>query len=225
MDLLNKKGYISEVTFDFLDKKVRENKNNSEKYLTVIADLIRYNTLLSVARADTGHLGASLSIIEILTEVYFRSFRLAPKFLKDKNRDIFILSKGHAVPALYSVLAAKGYFPTDDLNRLRRLHGLPGHCDRETAGIEANTGSLAMGLSKAVGHAILKKRIGLKGNVLCLVGDGELQEGQCWEAFLSAISFSCDNLFVVIDDNQVQTDQYTKNIVKYNDIINTLSSI
>ena len=225
MDLLNKKWYISEVIFDFLDKKVRENKNNSEKYLTVIADLIRYNILLSVSRAGTGHLGASLSIIEILTEVYFRSFRLTPKFLKDKNRDIFVLSKGHAVPALYSVLAAKGYFPTDDLNRLRRLHGLPGHCDRETAGIEANTGSLAMGLSKAVGHAILKKRMGLKGNVVVTAGDGELQEGQCWEAFLSAVSFRCDNLYIVIDDNKVQTDRFTQEIVRYGNLINTFKSL
>ncbi len=215
-NILNQTGYIGANTFQLLEKK---------KYLDTIADCIRYNTLLSVARAGTGHLGASLSIIETLTEIYFRSFNFDLQNLNNPHRDIFILSKGHAAPSLYTTLAAKGYFPIESLDSLRRLNGLQGHCDIVTLGIEANTGSLAMGLSKAVGYSILKKRMGLKGNVLCLVGDGELQEGQCWEAFLSAISFSCDNLFVVIDDNQVQTDQYTNNIVKYNDIISTLSSI
>src|SRR3989344_726447 len=215
MNLFNKVGYISRYAFAALEK----NPAN----LPVIAYLIRFNTLLSVARAGTGHLGASLSIVEMLTEIYFRSFKFSPEYLKSKDRDIFILSKGHAAPAIYTVLAAKGYFETEKLDGLRRLGGLAGHCDIETPGIEANTGSLAMGLSKAVGYALVKKRFNLKGNVIVIVGDGELQEGQCWEAFLSAVSHKLDNLFIIIDDNQVQTDKFTRNIVRYGDLISVFN--
>ena len=211
MNLLTNLGYIKYEVFNQLAK----NPTN----LPLIADLIRFNTLLSVARAGTGHLGASLSIVELLTEIYFRSFKFDPKTKEPKNRDIFILSKGHAAPALYAVLAAKGYFETEMLNKLRRLGGLAGHCDIETPGIQANTGSLAIGLSKAVGFALAKKRFKQGGNVIVIVGDGELQEGQCWEAFLSAGSNRLDNLFIIIDDNKVQTDQLTSNIVFYGDLI------
>ncbi|MBI2617101.1 hypothetical protein HYW55_03155 [Candidatus Gottesmanbacteria bacterium] len=224
MNLLNNLGFISQESFLFLEKKSQGGKGKA-KILSAIADLIRYNTLLSVARAGTGHLGASLSIIELLTEIYFRSFSFSPKESSSKDRDIFILSKGHAVPSLYATLSAKGYFPIENLNRLRRLHGLSGHCDIETPGIEANTGSLAMGISKAVGFALFKKRMGYKGSVIVIVGDGELQEGQLWESLLSAVSFKVDNLYIIIDDNSVQTDQFTQNILKYNDIVHTLSSL
>src|SRR3989344_2324101 len=173
MNLFDQKGYVKKEVFDLLIKKKSD--------LSMVADLIRFNTLLSVARAGTGHLGASLSIVEVLTQIYFSSFDFSPKTLNSKDRDIFILSKGHAAPSLYATLAAKGYFPTDELNRLRRLGGLAGHCDISAPGIEANTGSLAMGLSKAVGYALAKKRFKFKGTVLVVVGDGELQEGQCWE--------------------------------------------
>ena len=124
MNILDDLGYIKKVVFDNLSKDAAN--------LFIIADLIRFNTLLSVARAGTGHLGASLSIIEILTEIYFRSFKFSPEYLKSKDRDIFILSKGHAAPAIYTVLAAKGYFETEKLDGLRRLGGLAGHCDIET---------------------------------------------------------------------------------------------
>lgn len=224
MNLLNNLGFISQRSFIFLEKKFQSENGRSE-ILPLIADLIRYNTLLSVARAGTGHLGAALSIVEVLTEIYFRSFQFAPGNLSSKNRDIFILSKGHAVPSLYATLCAKGYFPVEKLDSLRRLHGLAGHCDIETPGIEANTGSLAMGLSKAVGFALLKKRMHYKGSVIVIVGDGELQEGQSWEAFLSAVSFKLDNLYIIIDDNQVQTDQYTHNILTYNDLFHTMVSL
>lgn len=217
MNLFDQKGYVKKEVFDLLGK------NKSD--LSITADLIRFNTLLSVARAGTGHLGASLSIVEILTEIYFRSFHFYPQNRRDKNRDIFILSKGHAAPSLYATLAAKGYFKTSKLDRFRRLGGLTGHCDTKIPGIEANTGSLAMGLSKAVGFALAKKRFNLKGNVIVIVGDGELQEGQCWEAFLSAASFRLDNLYVIIDDNQIQTDRFTNEIVRYGDIVSSLVNI
>lgn len=217
MNLFDQKGYVRKEVFDFLEK------NKSD--LSLIADLIRFNTLLSVARAGTGHLGASLSIVELLTEIYFRSFQFDPQKKDNPNRDIFILSKGHAAPALYATLAAKGYFDSKELNHLRRLGGLAGHCDISNPGIEANTGSLAMGLSKAVGHALAKKRFKLGGDVIVIVGDGELQEGQCWEAFLSAASFRLDNLYVIIDDNQIQTDRYTSEIIRYGNLISALVNI
>ena len=217
MKITNKLGYIKKEVFGNL----KENPSN----LPLIADLIRFNTLLSVARAGTGHLGASLSIVEMLTEIYFRSFKFDPKTKDNKDRDIFILSKGHAAPSLYAVLAAKGYFDTARLDKLRRIGGLAGHCDISTPGIEANTGSLAMGLSKAVGYALAKKRFNHKGNVIVIVGDGELQEGQCWEAFLSAASFKLNNLYIIIDDNDVQTDQYTKNIVRYGNLVSAFKDL
>ena len=229
MNIQNQLGYISKETFAKLDGYIKRTPEKADTYLQVIAELIRFNTLLSVSRAGTGHLGASLSMIELLTEIYFRSFSFDPKksfdAAPDKNRDIFILSKGHGAPSLYATLSAKGYSQIEELDFLRRLGHLEGHCDIVTPGIEANTGSLAMGLSKAVGYAIAKKRFGLKGNVIVIVGDGELQEGQCWEAFLSASSFKLDNLYVVIDDNKLQTDQFTKDILQYGKLIEALNNI
>lgn len=225
MNILDTKGYVKEGAFESIENKISKPHSQISGLLSLIADLIRYNTLLSVARAGSGHLGASLSIIELLTEIYFRSFKFTPGNLKSKNRDIFILSKGHAVPSLYATLSAKGYFPIERLNKLRRLGGLAGHADISTPGIEANTGSLAMGLSKAVGFAIAKKRFKLKGNVIVVIGDGELQEGQCWEALLSAASYQLDNLYIIVDDNKVQTDQFSTKIVQYGDIKNALSKL
>ena len=225
MNLFDSTGFVRKEVFSVLEKKLINNKSSNNTIIQTIAELIRFNTLLSVSRAGTGHLGASLSMVELLAEIYFRSFSFDAKKKKAKNRDIFILSKGHGAPAVYATLAAKSYFPTKLLNRLRRWGGLEGHCDIVTEGVEANTGSLAMGLSKAVGYAIAKKRFKLGGNVVVVVGDGELQEGQCWEAFLSAVNFNCDNLFIVIDDNKVQTDQYTSHIVKYGDLPKTFSAI
>lgn len=225
MKIQNELGYINKETFDELDRYIKRTTEKADAYLQVIADLIRFNTLLSVARSGTGHLGASLSMIELLAEVYFRSFHFDPQEEETQNRDIFILSKGHGAPSLYATLSAKGYFPTEELDYLRRLGHLEGHCDISTHGIESNTGSLAIGLSKAVGYAIGKKRFGLKGNVIVIAGDGELQEGQCWEAFLSASSFKLDNLYVVIDDNKVQTDQFTQNIMQYGKLTEALTDL
>lgn len=217
----NKKGYITKSVFELIERKIQD----PSKHLECIADLIRFNTLVSVARAGSGHLGSSLSMIEILTEIYFRSFKFDAHSLKDPNRDIFVLSKGHAVPSLYATLAARGYFPVETLDSLRRRGGLQGHGDIITPGIESNTGSLAMGLSKAVGYAMAKKRLNLRGNVVVVVGDGELQEGQCWEAFLSAASYKLDNLYIIIDDNKVQTDTLTQKIVFYSHLTASLKEL
>lgn len=217
MRLFDENGYIPRKVFQRLENDVDGN-------LSAIAECIRYNTLLSVGRAGTGHLGASLSMVELLADIYFRSFPMTLQ-QSGSDRNIFILSKGHGAPSLYATLAARGFFPTKTLERLRRVDGLPGHCDIAVPGIEANTGSLAMGLSKAVGHAITKKRFSYGGCVVVIVGDGELQEGQCWEALMSASSYKLDNLYVIIDDNTVQTDQYTKNIVGYGDLSTAIAAI
>lgn len=225
MNIQNNLGYIEKKTFDKLIHQIKTKTKHADSILQLIADLIRFNTLISVARAGTGHLGASLSMIELLTEIYFCSFKFSPSNLESKDRDIFILSKGHGAPSLYATLAAKGFIKTEELDHLRRLNHLEGHCDISTPGIEANTGSLAMGLSKAVGYAITKKRFGLPGDVIVIVGDGELQEGQCWEAFISAASFRLDNLYTIIDDNKIQTDQYTSKIVQYGKLTDALQNI
>lgn len=225
MNIFSQNGYLAYSFFSDLEKNAQEDKDTADRYFSVIAEGIRFNTLLSVARAGTGHLGASLSMIEILTEIYFRSFSFSPEDANNPDRDIFILSKGHGAPGFYATLAAKGYVPVEKLDDLRRLGGLAGHCDIETPGIEANTGSLAMGLSKAVGYATTKKRMKRKGRVIVIVGDAEIQEGQCWEAFLSAVSFSCDNLTVIIDDNEVQTDQYTQSIVRYGNLTRAIDAM
>lgn len=225
MNLFDQYNYISAEVFSLLEERIRKVPESSDEEVRIVADLIRYNTLLSVARAGTGHLGASLSIMEILGELYFRRMSVDPDNAKDVNRDIFVLSKGHAVPGLYAALAAKGFINNRELDRLRRWGGLQGHCDIGTPGIESNTGSLAMGLSRAVGYAIAKKRFGLNGKVYAIVGDGELQEGQIWEALISASSYKLSNLFVIIDQNQVQTDQYVGDIVKYGDLSETLDSM
>lgn len=227
MKVFDEKGYVSKEVFDALEQAWTGSPPAilADSILDALSDLIRYNTILSAARAGTGHLGASLSIIDILTCIYYMRFKFNPKRKNANSRDIFVLSKGHAVPALYGVLAAKGYIEIEELDKLRRLGGLQGHCDISTAGIEANTGSLAMGLSRAIGYAIAKKRMELGGNVIAIVGDGELQEGQIWEALMSAVSFELSNLYIVIDNNKVQTDQYVSDIVKYNNLCKTLESM
>src|SRR5262249_29570997 len=134
-------------------------------------------------------------------------------------------SKGHAAPGHYAALAARRYFPTARLDRLRRWGGLPGHSHVTTPGVDGNTGSLAMGLSKAVGFALVKQRFDHGGTVFTIVGDGELQEGQCWEAFLSASHFGLTNFFLLIDANKVQTDQFVDDILAYRDIPATLQAM
>jgi transketolase len=221
MDLLDEHGYVSAGVFARLHAAIGAAAGraaDADGLVAAAADLVRHNTLLSVARAGTGHLGASLSCADVLAELYFRSGDFSPGRDDDPDRDVLVLSKGHAAPGLYAVLAARGYFPTQRLDRLRRWGVLPGHCHVSTPGVDGSTGSLAMGLSKAVGRAILRERSGRGGRVFAVVGDGELQEGQCWEALLSAAHFGADRLTVIVDDNRVQTDQLTADVCRYGDL-------
>lgn len=166
-----------------------------------------------LAEAGSGHLGASLSAIDILSILYFLKMRHDPKNPDWKDRDRFVLSKGHAAPALYAVLCEAGYFPIDELFTLRQMGSrLQGHPDTKTPGVDTMTGSLGQGLSIAVGMALAAKMDGLSYKVYVLLGDGELNEGQIWEAALTASHHGLDNLIAIVDRNQYQLTGKTEDI-------------
>lgn len=179
---------------------------------SVIKDL-RKTVLRMIAEAGSGHLGASLSAVDILAVLYFMRMRHKPEDPSWPGRDRLVLSKGHAAPALYAVLAKAGYFPEGELTSLRR-HGsrLQGHPDIETPGVDASTGSLGQGLSIAVGMALASKIDGSGCRVYALVGDGELNEGQVWEAALTAVHHGLDNLTVIVDWNGYQLTGRTEDV-------------
>jgi transketolase len=176
---------------------------------------LRIDILEMITEAGSGHPGGSLSAIDIIETLYARVLKHDPKNPGDPDRDRFVLSKGHGVPALYAVLANHGYFDRKLLPSLRKLGSpLQGHPVRGTApGIEACTGSLGQGLSIAVGMA-LAARVDHKGyNVFCMMGDGEIQEGQVWEAFMCAGKLRIDNLVGILDFNQAQIDGLVKDVM------------
>ncbi len=168
----------------------------------------RRQILSMVRAARSGHLGGSLSAIDILTAIYFRVLRIDPAHPEDPDRDRFVLSKGHATPAFYATLAARGYFPEDDLSTFRRLEGhLSGHAEmREVRGVDMSAGSLGQGLSAAVGMALAGRLDGRGYRVLALLGDGEIQEGQIWEAAMAAGHYRLANLVAIVDNNHLQID-------------------
>ncbi len=225
MDLLDGQGYVAQGVFALIRSRIQQDGRAGDPLVQLAGDLIRYNTLVSVARAGTGHLGASLSMADLVAEIYFRDGNFTPQTQGKPGRDIFLLSKGHAAPGHYAALAACGYFPNARLDRLRRWEGLPGHSHVTTPGVDGNTGSLAMGMSKAVGFAMAKARYRLGGDVYCLAGDGELQEGQAWEAMLNVASFACPNFTLVIDVNDVQTDQFVDDILVYRDMPGSIRAL
>ena len=179
-----------------------------------LSAMLRLDTLSTVFWAGTGHLGASLSAIEMLAALYFDVMTIDPSHPNERNRDVFLLSKGHAAPAHYAVLAASGYFDSKKLKTFRRRGGLARHVDVEVPGVDGSTGSLGMGISKAKGYAWAAKQKGMPARAFAMVGDGELQEGQLWEAFQTAVHMRLDNLFVLVDRNHVQTDRLVKDIVE-----------
>jgi transketolase len=184
-----------------------------EEKLSLMADMVRLNALNAIMCAKSGHIGASFSAADVLTVLYHAIMKVDPSQPGMRERDIFILSKGHAAAALYSVLASCGFFPVERLATFRRLGGLEGHAERSVPGVEANTGSLGMGISKAKGFAWAAKRDRIKKSVFVLVGDGELQEGQNWEAIQSAAYWKLDNLYLLVDRNRIQTDMPVERVV------------
>lgn len=169
---------------------------------------IRRDVLSMITEAQSGHPGGSLSMIEILVSLYYYKMRIDNKNPTDPNRDRFVLSKGHAAPALYAVLADKGYFPREELRSFRQLGShLQGHPDKKKlAGVDASTGSLGQGVSIATGMALGAKLRNADVNIYTILGDGELQEGQVWEAAMAAAHYKLDNLTVIIDNNGLQID-------------------
>ena len=176
--------------------------------LSQIALKIRKESIEMIHEAASGHPGGALSIADILTVLYFKEMNVDPKNPKKEDRDRFVLSKGHASAAYYATLAEKGYFPTEELIEFRKLTSrLQGHPDmRYIPGVDMSTGSLGQGLSAANGMAIAGKLDNKKYRVYCVLGDGEIQEGQVWEAAMSASHYKLDNLCVIIDNNNLQID-------------------
>lgn len=176
---------------------------------------VRRRIIEMLIEAGSGHPGGSLSAVEVLVALYFYKMRHDPKNPRWVDRDRFILSKGHAAPLLYAVLAEAGYFPVEELRTLRRLNSrLQGHPDRTTLpGVEMTTGSLGIGLSVAAGMALAGKLDGRNYRVYVLLGDGEVQEGQVWEAAMTAAHYKLDNLLAIVDRNGLQQDGLTEQIM------------
>ena len=173
-----------------------------------VANEVRKGVVVGTHAAKSGHPGGSLSAADILTYLYFEEMSVDPENPRWDKRDRFVLSKGHAAPALYSVLALRGFFPVEELETLRhigsRLQGHPNMLD--TPGVDMTTGSLGQGISAAVGMALSSKHWNEGWRTYCLLGDGELEEGQVWEAAMFAGNHQLDNLVVVVDHNGLQID-------------------
>ena len=184
--------------------------NSQEKReLEIYAAQIRLGIIESTYNAKAGHPGGSLSAADVIAYLYGRQMKYDVKNPKDPNRDRFVLSKGHAAPALYSALAYKGFFPVEDLKTLRHIDSyLQGHPNMNTVpGVDMSTGSLGQGISAACGMAKGAKMLGQKDmKVYTLLGDGEIEEGQIWEAMMFAAQYGLDNLCVIIDVNGLQID-------------------
>ena len=176
--------------------------------LQKVANEVRKGIITSVHAAKAGHPGGSLSAADIFTYLYFEEMNVDPKDPEKADRDRFVLSKGHTAPGLYSALAQKGYFPVEDLETLRHLGSyLQGHPDmKHIPGVEMSSGSLGQGISAAVGMAIAGKMDNADYRVYTLLGDGEIQEGQVWEASMMAGFRKLDNLVVIVDNNNLQID-------------------
>lgn len=202
-----------------------QTKPDIEK-LSLISSNIRQNVVRSVHAAKSGHPGGSLGAADILTTLYFHTMNIDPKNPEDAKRDRFVLSKGHNAPALYATLAERGYFPKEDLLTLRKLGShLQGHPSmKSTLGVDMSTGSLGQGVSAAAGMALGLKLKGGTQRVYTLLGDGEIAEGEVWEAFLFAAHNHLDNLCVIIDINGLQIDGKTADVMNTSPIKDKMQS-
>ena len=181
---------------------------SEKKQLMATACKVRMGVIESTHGAKAGHPGGSLSAADVFTYLYFQELNIDPKNPKWEERDRFVLSKGHTAPGLYAALALRGFFPVDDLPTLRHIDSyLQGHPNMNSVpGVDMSTGSLGQGISAAAGMALAAKHAGKGCRVYALLGDGEIQEGQVWEAFMLARHYKLDNLCAVIDNNGLQID-------------------
>ena len=179
-----------------------------KKQLQVMACKVRMGVIEGVHAAKSGHPGGSLSAADMFTYLYFKELRVDPKNPQWEDRDRFVLSKGHTAPGLYAALALRGFFPVEDLVTLRKLGSyLQGHPNMNSVpGVDMSTGSLGQGVSAAAGMALAAKYQGKDCRIYTLLGDGEIEEGQPWEAFMFAHQYKLDNLCVIIDNNNLQID-------------------
>ncbi len=193
--------------------------------LKEIAKEIRRETLRMIYNAKSGHPGGSLSEVEILTVLYFRILRINPNNPEWPDRDRFILSKGHACPPLYYILAKKGFFDIKELARFRTINSLlQGHTSIKIPGVEMSAGSLGQGLSFGVGVALAGKLDKKDYDVYVLLGDGELQEGIVWEAAMTAAHYNLDNLIAIVDHNKIQNDDFISRTKKLSPLSEKWSS-
>ena len=192
----------------------------NEQMLKEQAKEIRKDIVTMIGQAKSGHPGGSLSATEIVTYLYFEELRIDPTNPKWDDRDRFILSKGHAAPVLYAALARRGFFPTEELSTLRKIGShLQGHPDmKKVPGVDMSTGSLGTGFSAATGIAMACKLDKKENYVYTLLGDGEIQEGQVWEAAMSAAHYKLDNLIAFLDNNGLQIDGNIDDVLSPNPI-------
>lgn len=190
------------------------------KWFREKAKEIRKLTLDSIGYLGVGHVGGSMSVIEVLTLLYYKHMNVDPVSPRKRDRDQLVMSKGHAGPALYSILADKGFFAMEWLHTLNRGGtNLPSHCDRNrTPGIDMTTGSLGQGLSAAIGIALGNRLDNVNSTVYCIVGDGESNEGQIWEAAMAASQFGLSSLIAFTDYNKMQIDGYISDVMSIEDL-------
>lgn len=199
-------------------KRIQDTDLEKFEKLQIISDMCRLNAFSAVKCAGSGHLGSSLSSIDIVVYLYFHEMNTVQLGIDNLNRDIYFSSKGHDCPGHYSVLVASGILGFDKLLKLRRLGGLDGHPDVKIPGIEVNSGSLGMGISKAKGMAFAKQMKGYGGRVILMTGDGELQEGQIWESLQTAAHQKINNILAIVDFNKIQTDKPLEEIIDIRDL-------
>ena len=183
--------------------------------LESMARRVRRHIVTMTAEAASGHPGGSLSAVEIVTSIYFRVLKHKPSAPTWPERDRFVLSKAHACPVLYAVLAEAGYFPTEELMTFRKVNSrLQGHAHIKTPGVEMSGGSLGQGLSFGIGTALAARLDGRASRTYVLLGDGECDEGQVWEAAMSASHYKLDNLVAIVDRNGIQNDRWTHEVME-----------
>ena len=200
--------------------------SSEKKQLQITACKVRMGVIESTYGAKAGHPGGSLSAAEIYTYLYFKEMNIDPANPKWEDRDRFVLSKGHTTPGLYSVLANRGYFPVEDLPTFRHIDSyLQGHPNMNLVpGVDMSTGSLGQGVSVAVGMALGAKKTGKQNRVYSLLGDGEIQEGQVWEACMAAAHYKLDNLCIVVDNNGLQIDGNIADVMSPYPIVDKLEA-
>ena len=202
----------------YFDLVFQSSKLGKVEKLKLVAKMCRLNTFSEIKKAGSGHLGSSFSAMDIITYLYFEYLNIRKLGINSPDRDIFFSSKGHDVPGFYALAYSLGFISFDKLTQLRRLGGLDGHPDITIPSVEANTGSLGMGISKARGMIFAKKSLKHKGRVFVMTGDGEFQEGQNFEALQTTVHQKINNLVVIMDHNKIQTDRPLEEIVSLGEL-------